>query len=327
MSYSIKLGDTMKQRFTSKKKKKRISIKLFFFLLLFSLGIYISYQQLSTSKIKLNQKQLVDALLKESNHHNKTNTNIFTYLLDLLMPIKKVEPVTLLEENYQNLVITEEAPVKVLKEETPPLIYIYNTHQTEEYSTHGFIENSITPTVQMNNYILEEVFSKNNKTTIVEEQSIKGILNQNSWKYNSSYKASRILLEQAKQNHPTLTYFIDVHRDSLKKDRTTVTINDKNYAKILFIVGMENKNHQQNLEFTTKINNKLEEKYPNLSKGIYKKEGEGVNGVYNQDFSPYTILVEMGGPENTVDEVLNTSLAFAECFLEVINTNESKRHN
>ena len=70
-----------------------------------------------------------------------------------------------------------------------------------------------------------------------------------------------------------------------------------------------------------KINNQLNEKYPGLSKGIYKKEGTGVNGVYNQDFSPYTILVEMGGPENTVDEVLNTSLAFSDCFLEVIKTN------
>ena len=49
---------------------------------------------------------------------------------------------------------------------------------------------------------------------------------------------------------------------------------------------------------------------------MYKRQ------VYNQDFSPYTILVEMGGPENTIDEVLNTSLAFSECFLEVIDEYE-----
>ena len=113
-----------------------------------------------------------------------------------------------------------------------------------------------------------------------------------------------------------------MHRDSLGKDRTTVTIGDKNYASILFLIGLENPNYQQNLEFTEKINQKINEKYPNLSKGIYKKEGPGVNGVYNQDFSPFTILVEMGGPENTIDEVLNTSLAFADCFLEVINEYE-----
>ena len=76
------------------------------------------------------------------------------------------------------------------------------------------------------------------------------------------------------------------------------------------------------MEFTEKISQKINEKYPNLSKGIYQKEGPGVNGVYNQDFSPFTILVEMGGPENTIDEVLNTSLAFADCFLEVIREYE-----
>ena len=182
----------------------------------------------------------------------------------------------------------------------------------------SFVEYSVRPTVEMNNYILEEKFEKEGFTTYVEEERIKEILNKNNWNYAGSYLASRTLLEKRKQEHPSLKYFIDVHRDSLPKSRTTVTINKKDYATILFIVGLENKNYQENLSFTEKINNKLNEKYPNLSKGIYKKEGEGVNGVYNQDFSPRTILVEMGGPENSIEEVLNTSLAFSDCFLEVI---------
>ena len=53
--------------------------------------------------------------------------------------------------------------------------------------------------------------------------------------------------------------------------------------------------------------------------GIYKKGGPGVNGVYNQDFSPNTILIEIGGNENTTNEVLNTTLAFSKVFMEVIN--------
>ena len=66
----------------------------------------------------------------------------------------------------------------------------------------------------------------------------------------------------------------------------------------------------------------LNEKYPNLSKGIYKKGGEGVNGVYNQDNSKYTILIEIGGVDSTTAEVLNSTLAFTECFMEVISENE-----
>ena len=99
-------------------------------------------------------------------------------------------------------------------------------------------------------------------------------------------------------NYPSLKYFIDIHRDSLKKDKTYIRIGDKDYAKVLFIVGLENENYNENLEFTNKINDKLNEYYPGLSKGIYKKEGPGVNGVYNQDNSRHTILIEIGGVEN-----------------------------
>ena len=166
---------------------------------------------------------------------------------------------------------------------------------------------------------MSDVFNKNNFNTLVEERSVADILSKNNWRYYRSYDASRIYLDDARKNNPTLKYFIDVHRDSLLRDKTTIVIDNKSYAKIVFIVGLENKNYQKNLEFTEKINNKLNIKYPNLSKGIYKKGGAGVNGVYNQDNSPFTILIEIGGKENTTTEVLNTTLAFCDVFMEVIN--------
>lgn len=222
--------------------------------------------------------------------------------------------------NYLNKNLRQKKTIPVIKEESKdPLIYIYNTHQTEEYETSTILDYSIKPTVTISNYILEEIFNKNKLYTFVEESSVKEILNNNSWNYAYSYKATRILLEQRKQEYPTLKYFIDIHRDSITKDKTTVTINNKSYAKILFLIGLENPNYQENLIFTEKLNNKLNQKYPNLTKGIYKKGGPGVNGVYNQDFSKYLILVEMGGYQNTPIEVLNSSLALAECFMEVIN--------
>lgn len=293
------------------KKKKYI-----FFILLFILSIYQTYQYLESKNINLNQKEFVQILLSPNE-----DLSSFQYLLKKIFPTKQDAVKTLLKKTYQGKMVESIKKVKKEKENQDPLIYIYNTHQTEEYTPSTFVEYSVMPTVQMNNYILEEKFEQNGYSTIVEEQNIKTVLNEHKWNYAGSYNASRIFLEQAKKNYPTLKYFIDVHRDSLKKEATTIELNNKSYAKILFIVGLENPNYEQNLSFTEKINNQLNEKYPGLSKGIYKKEGTGVNGVYNQDFSPYTILVEMGGPENTVDEVLNTSLAFSDCFLEVIKTN------
>lgn len=286
-----------------KKRKKKKSIYLIF---LFLLTIYLTYNYLDTKTINIEQKELVKYIL------NKDKTS---YL------VKKLSNLFIPKNFLKKTYYTNDKKKKLEKELTitkEPIIYIYNSHQTEEYMPTSFVEYSVRPTVEMNNYILEEKFEKEGFTTYVEEERIKEILNKNNWNYAGSYLASRTLLKKRKQEYPSLKYFIDVHRDSLPKSRTTVTINKKDYATILFIVGLENKNYQENLSFTEKINNKLNEKYPNLSKGIYKKEGEGVNGVYNQDFSPRTILVEMGGPENSIEEVLNTSLAFSDCFLEVI---------
>ena len=215
--------------------------------------------------------------------------------------------------------IKEEKKIKpVLNNTNDNLIYIYNTHQTEEYLPTDFIEYNLRPTVMVADYIIQDILNKNNYKTLVEERKIKDILNQNSWSYAYSYKASRIFLEDAILNNPTLKYFIDVHRDSLSKDKTTTKIGDKSYAKLLFIVGLENKNYNENLKFTEEINACLNSNFPTLSKGIYKKQGPGVNGIYNQDFSPYTILVEIGGYENSINEVMNSSTAFSICFMEVI---------
>lgn len=309
----------MKRRFYSKTRKKH-RVRKYLFLLLFVLALYFTYQYLDQSSVKIDQKEFVKVLLSENQEKSLAES-----FFSIVFPSDEERVVALLKNNYHNLIVEEEpeaVPIVAKAEERDPYIYIYNSHQTEEYTPNTFVEYSVMPTVMMNDYILEEKFEEHNFTTVVEERNIKEVLNRNGWNYAGSYQASRVFLEEAKVNYPSLKYFIDVHRDSLGRDRTTVVINDKSYASILFLIGLENPNYQQNLEFTEKINQKINEKYPNLSKGIYKKEGPGVNGVYNQDFSPFTILVEMGGPENTIDEVLNTSLAFADCFLEVINEYE-----
>ena len=314
----------MKKRFYSAKVKKRKGKKLFFFMM-FIFGIYISFKVLDKSKIEIDDKDLVSILLTDSNSFFDNDQSIIKRFFSSFFSFYQ-EPAQLLATNNSDLVEKYEV-VKVVKEEktsnSKPMIYIYNSHQTEEYAASNFLEYTVNPTVMMADYIMEDVFSKNKLITLVEEAKIKDILTKNGWKYSYSYKASRILMEEAKKNNPSLKYFVDVHRDSLVKDKTTVEIKGKSYAKTIFLIGLENPHYEKNLNFTSKINDKLNEKYPGLSKGIYKKGGRGVNGVYNQDFSEYTILIEIGGYENTTVEVLNSTLAFAECFMEVISEGES----
>lgn len=296
----------MKKEFKPKKKrKKRI---LLFLLLALGIGVFIN-QTLEKSKIEMKDQELV-SFITNNTYPNKRET----FLKQVVQSTLSKNHLEILQETYQ-----EEMNIPLKKEENLPQIYLYNSHQTEEYAASNFAEYMVVPTVQMNNYILEDILEKNGYGVIVETASIKDILANNGWNYSGSYLASRTLLENAIITHPSLTYFIDIHRDSLEKRRTTVTIDEKDYATILFIVGLENPNYEENLHFTETIEKKIQENYPGLSKGIYKKSGPGVNGVYNQDFSPHTILVEIGGYQNTTSEVLNTSIAFAKCFLEVLH--------
>ena len=204
------------------------------------------------------------------------------------------------------------------KEVTEPIVYLYNTHQLEEYKQENQESYNVTPNVMMLSYIVREKLNDKGIPTIVEENDVSAFLQANNWSYASSYKVTKLLMEDAKTKNPTLKYFIDLHRDSVSKSISTATIAGKNYAKILFIIGLENPNYQENLTVTTTINNMLEEKYPGITRGIYKKEGKGVNGVYNQDFDKNTILFEVGGPENTIEEVLNTADAISTVLAEYI---------
>lgn len=304
----------MKKRFIAKNTVKNKKLKRYFLFFMFIMGIYFSYKYLESKNIELKDKEFVNLLIDNSFKYNEADfiEKIANKTYELSNPVK------LLSKEYNKyLDITETTPV--IKEELKPKIYLYNTHQTEEYQTSELLEFTIKPTVMINNYILEDIFNRNGYQTIVEERSIKEMLNNNNWKYSSSYKASRIYLEDTYKLNPSLEYFIDLHRDSLPHSKTYISIDGKDYAKILFLIGLENPNYEKNLLLTEKINNKLNEYYPGLSKGILKKGGEGVNGIYNQDFNENVILVEMGGYENTTTEVLNSSLAFAKCFMEAIN--------
>lgn len=208
--------------------------------------------------------------------------------------------------------------IKNTKDTKEPIVYIYNTHQKEEYTVEKNEPYNITPTVLTTSYMLEEQLLKHGIKSVVEESSVSEALNKNKWKYASSYKVTKTFLEKAKEKYPSLKFYIDVHRDSVKYNITTKTINDKKYARVMFLIGLENKNYEENLKVTEAINSEVEKKYPGLSRGIYKKKGKGVNGVYNQDFSSNCILIEFGGNKNTIDEVYNTVIALGEIISNYI---------
>ena len=61
--------------------------------------------------------------------------------------------------------------------------------------------------------------------------------------------------------------------------------------------------YQSNLAYAEALSETLNRIIPDISRGVIKKQGEGVNGVYNQDLSNTMLLVELGGIDNSEEEV------------------------
>ena len=316
-----------KMNLKNKKKKKHI-IKKSLFIMTFLLSLFFTIRLLASISIKDQQDEFLTFLLENQNIYLEDKRQGFSYFHKMMMKLLNIDlasPLTFLNRDYKGL--TSNTVVKLKKSETNkkietkkenPTIYIYNTHQTEEYKSTSFLEYSVNPNVLMASYILEEQLSNKGNVVLVEEESVSKLRTTLGLNYAGSYKVTRSMMENAKKNNPTLKYYIDLHRDSLTHDKTTLTVDGKSYAKILFIVGLENSNYQENLDFTNKISDLLNQKVKGLSKGIYKKEGPLVNGVYNQDFSNRVILIELGGNENTIDEVYRSLIVLGEVIDEVI---------
>ena len=204
-----------------------------------------------------------------------------------------------------------------LKEEKnlEPIVYLYNTHQGEKYLSK---DNSYIPSIIHPTKYLGEKLKNSGLPTIIEGRSVENIVNQNGWSYGSSYKVSRYFIEDIVKSNPSIKYLFDIHRDAGSHDYTTICINDKCYAKLLFIIGLENTNYIENQKYAENLNGRLNNKLSGISKGILQKKGKKVTGVYNQDFSNRTILIEVGGENNTIDEVYNTIDILSEVLIDYI---------
>lgn len=320
----------MRLKNNNKKSKKLRVIRIMFLITIIYISFsYSFYYSLRRNK-DINNSNFIKSLVRMGNSNNLYNNkliNVVNSTINFITHVDITKPSSIITSyvskinNYDSITLEHNDDYSNLEElkkissyiEDPykvdiskPIIYLYNTHQLENYNNKNLSIYNITPNVLMASYILKEKLNKNGISTIVEDTNLSEFLNLNHWNYASSYKATRMLLLEKMNKYDSLKYFIDIHRDSVNRNSTTVTINNKNYAKILFVIGLEHKNYEYNLEVTNKLNDLIKETYPSLTKGIYKKSGKGVDGIYNQDVDKNCILIEIGGVDNTIEEVYNT---------------------
>lgn len=241
------------------------------------------------------------------------------------------EPDVSLEELQQDHKVNTEE-VEKYKDDTATepstngkkVIFIYHTHSRESFF-------SLLPEVSTKNpdsassskanvSLLGERLKKKLEESGIgatdDHTDITQMLLDNNLKFPKSYDMSRTVVEEAMSTNEDIEYLIDIHRDSARKNVTTKEINGESYARLYFIVGMENKNREQNLALATDLHNALEAKYKGISRGVFPKDYSKGNGIYNQDLSANSLLIEIGGVDNTMEELYRTVDALAEVLSE-----------
>lgn len=202
------------------------------------------------------------------------------------LPLQKVY-----SEQVEN-VVSSLTTTDVQKQSNGKSIHIYNTHQGEKYATKSVKEGSkyLMQLLQQRGYDVDY------ETTDFELYKTKNNIN-----YKYSYTVSKKYLNVAVKEHGKYDLVIDFHRDSIPKSTSTLTYKDKQYAKLMFVVGKGSSNYEKVKKMSTELSDLLNKKVPQISRGIYIKQSH-----YNQDVTENMVLIEVGANENTYQEVQNS---------------------
>lgn len=127
--------------------------------------------------------------------------------------------------------------------------------------------------------------------------------------YNGSYERSRVAVQKMLEQYPTIKIVLDIHRDAVELESgeriaPTTEINGEKAAQIMIIAGcddgtMDMPDYDENLKLAAMLQSTIEGEFPTLTRPIlfdYRK--------YNQDLTTGSLLIEVGGHANTLDEAL-----------------------
>ncbi|MDT8861038.1 stage II sporulation protein P [Alkalihalobacillus sp. MEB130] len=212
-----------------------------------------------------------------------------------------------------------------------PEVYIYHTHDTEAYLPHlrqkGVIDNPRPEDAfheEMNitligEYLAESIESAGIGVLFEERKIQEEVLNQ-GLTYSDSYEISQQYIEETIDKYgDSIQMMFDIHRDTLERDQTTMSLNGEEVARIVFVVSDYHSTSDQNLAFAKKLHERVDEKYPGLSRGVLLKGNQTFNqNMYNQDLLGQSVLLEIGGYQNSMEEVKRATDYLSDIIVEIL---------
>lgn len=197
---------------------------------------------------------------------------------------------------------------KIVKEKVQPQIqtkkngrkiYIYSTHQEEGYQDQG--------TVIEGSKYLQSLLEAKGYEVLVEERSVQAYLDTNALTYNESYYASYAYLNDTLKKD-SYDLIIDFHRDSIDRSLSVFEYQQKQYAKMMFVIGGSNQNYDQLLALASSLHQQIDQQAPGIMRSIMTRD----IAYYNQYVNDAMVLIEVGSEANTFQEVKNSVEVLAE---------------
>jgi stage II sporulation protein P len=142
--------------------------------------------------------------------------------------------------------------------------------------------------------------------------------------YTNAFSTATTLVK----GNPSLKVLLDLHRDGFDSDVitskeakniVTARINGVDVARILIVVttddfGLSHPNWRRNYDFAVRLNSKLEQMYPGLSRGIDLRK----DARFNQHVHERALLVEIGGYVSEKEELLRSIAMLADVIAMIL---------
>lgn len=200
-------------------------------------------------------------------------------------------------------------------------VFIYHTHSQESFETKEVAGYNPKKNVRTVGKKLGTYLNKESVPTAVNTTDYVKHLIKKKMEFKEIYELSRHSVKKAVKTYPNVQLLLDIHRDAetMNRQATTTQIDGKNVAKVLFIIYKNQPYTDENTKMAIKLDKALNELYPGVSRGVVQQD-KGTASVpsYNQDLHEGSIMVNIGGVENTLKEETRAAKMLAKAIKVVL---------
>ncbi len=230
------------------------------------------------------------------------------------------------QEIYENALLSPDFTIKLNAPADEPQVLIMHTHTTESYEPFArdyfdsdFLSRTTDNSMNMNAVgdVMADVLEGKGIRTYHAETV------HDYPSYNGSYDRSRETVAEILEKYPSIKVVLDVHRDAIERQdgeriAPSATINGKSCAQVMIICGcddgtMNMPDCMKNLRTASLFQQYMEHTYSGLTRPVLYDYRQ-----YNQDLTTGSLLIEVGGHANSIEQALYAGELSADAIADAL---------